>query len=614
MKGENVLNKSKAEKKNFFATFKSFTYAVKTISQASPLAIPMMTLTQTAYWFFGNFIQQILFLRVLLGIIEKKGTFKEYMIMVCVFVVSGLFAKVLEMFGDYYITLCNRKIYHSLNKKIFMQAGKVDIECYENPEFYDKYTRATEIITGRRYADFCLHVAKFISNIVTGTFLLAYIVVIDVKLLLVFLMLIVVLVTLSFRNKLEIQKDIEMTPNRREKSYVQRVVFLRDYAKDMRTSDIFKIMFRKMKSAVEKNRAIIKKYGIKVAILEFFASSFSESLPVAATYLYTCYRFVVKKDMLISDFSVVMTAVNNLKSVINECIKGFAEIQKISMYFSYLKEFFEYESIVCDGDREAGEFESIEFKNVSFKYPAAKKYSLKNVSLKISKEDRVAIVGHNGAGKTTFVKLLLRFYDPTDGEILYNGVNVLEYDINSLRKRLATVFQNYKVYALSVDENVLCHEITSDDDAELSKKSLIKSGAYEKISTLSQKGATVITREFDDRGTGLSGGEQQKIAAARMFAKDYDLAILDEPSSALDPVAEYKMYESIISETEDKTVVFISHRLSSAVLSDKIYVFGKGTVLESGTHEELMNKNGIYAEMFNMQASNYSEEVDDFEE
>ena len=604
------MKKETKENKKHFKTIRDVFYAVRIVSTASPMAIPMMTLTQTAYWFFANFIQQILFLRVLLGLIESKCSYKEYMVMVGIFVAAGFIAKALEMFGDYYITLCHRKIYHSLNRRIFKQAGKVDIECYENPEFYDKYTRATEIITSKRYADFCFYIAKFISNVITGVFLLFYIVSVDAKLLLVMLMLVLVLFVLGIRNKLEIKKDKEITANKREKSYVQRVVFLRDYSKDMRTSGIFDVMYHKMKKAVENNYAIIKKYGVKVAILEFIASSFSDSIPIAVTYIYTCYRYVVKRNLSVSDFSVVMTAVNNLKSVINECIYGASEIQKISLYFGYLKEFFDFKPAVSDGELIADEFQSIEFKNVSLKYPSSNEYSLKNVSLKICKDDKVAIVGHNGAGKTTFVKLLLRFYDATEGEILYNGINVTQYDVNSLRKRLATVFQNYKVYALSVDENVLCHEIEKESDELLSKSSLKKSGVYDKIKTLPHKGKTVITREFDDKGTGLSGGEQQKIAAARMFAKEYNLAILDEPSSALDPIAEYKMYESIIKETENKSVIYISHRLSSAVLSNKIFVFGNGTVLESGTHEELMNKDGIYAEMFNMQASNYSEEVD----
>ncbi len=604
------MKKNRKKDKKPFETLKNAGYAIKIISEASPLAIPMMTLTQTAYWFFANFIQQILFLRVLLGLIEQKSTYKEYMIMVGIFVLSGIIAKALEMFSDYYITLCYRRVYHSLNKKIFIQAGQVDIECYENPEFYDKYTRATEIITNKRYVDFIYYFARLFSSVLTGVFLLIYIISIDPKLLLIMFMLLPVFLILGRKNRIELQKDKEMTPNTREKSYVQRTVFLRDYSKDMRTSNIFNVMYHKMKKAVENNRAIIRKYGIRVAIIDFIVSSFSESLPVAATYLYTCYRFVVKKDLPVSDFSVVMTAVNNLNSAVNECIECASKIQKVSLYFGYLKEFFSFEPKVLSGEKYADDFESVEFRNVSFRYPGSDKYSLKNVSLKINKEDRVAVVGHNGAGKTTFVKLLLRFYDPTEGEILYNGVNVSEYDTNSLRRQLATVFQNYKVYALSVDENVLCRQIENEDDVLLAESSLKKSGVYKKIATLPQKGNTVITREFDEKGTGLSGGEQQKIAAARMFAKNYSLAILDEPSSALDPIAEYKMYESIIKETDEKTVIFISHRLSSAVLSDKIFVFGNGTILETGTHEELMNNGGVYSEMFNMQASNYSEEVD----
>ena len=600
----------KNKKIKLFETLGNIAYAFRVITKASPMAIPMMTLTQTAYWFFANFIQQILFLQVLLGLIENKSTYKEYMLMVGVFVLSGMIAKALEIFSDYYVTLCYRKVYHSLNKRIFKQASRVDIECYENPKFYDKYTRAIEIVTNKRYIDFCFYVARFISSTITGIFLLIYIISIDPWILLIMSMLIIVFFVLGYKNKLEIQKDKEMTTNTREKSYVQRTVFLRDFSKDMRTSDIFGIMYQKMKKAVANNRAIIKKYGIRVAVIDFVVSAFGEAFPIAATYLYTCYRYAVKKDLPLADFSVVMTAVSNLNSVVIECISCASKIQKNSLYFGYLKEFFDFEPTVSDGETEAGEFESIEFKNVSFGYPSSDKYSLKNVSLKINKEDRVAIVGHNGAGKTTFVKLLLRFYDPTEGEILYNGVNILEYDISSLRRRLATVFQNYKVYALSVDENVLCHEVENKDDALISKTSLKKSGVYDKISKLPLKGNTIITREFDDKGTGLSGGEQQKIAAARMFAKDYNLAILDEPSSALDPIAEYKMYESIIAETENKSVIFISHRLSSAVLSNKIFVFGDGTILESGTHNELMNKGGIYAEMFNMQASSYSAEVE----
>ena len=216
-------------------------------------------------------------------------------------------------------------------------------------------------------------------------------------------------------------------------------------------------------------------------------------------------------------------------------------------------------------------------------------------------------MGVNGAGKTTLVKLILRFYDVTDGEILYNGINIKEYNTESLRSRFATVFQDYKNFALSVNENVMCRECTEEDKAA-AREALRKSGALEKTDALPDGADTVLTKEFDENGAGLSGGESQKTAVARMFARDFDIAILDEPSSALDPIAEYKMYENLISATESKTVIYISHRLSSAVLSDNIFVLKNGTVIESGSHNELMKNGGEYAEMFAVQAESYKKE------
>jgi ATP-binding cassette subfamily B protein len=232
--------------------------------------------------------------------------------------------------------------------------------------------------------------------------------------------------------------------------------------------------------------------------------------------------------------------------------------------------------------------------------------------LKINKGETVAIVGVNGAGKSTLVKLLLRFYDVDEGEILYNGINIKEYEVESLRNSFATVFQDYKNFAVSIYENVICHEC-SDEEKLLAQKALKQSGVWDKIQSLENGGETVLTKEFDKNGAGLSGGENQKVSTARLFAKDFDIAILDEPSSALDPVAEYEMYENLISATKDKTVVYISHRLSSAVLSDKIFVLGNGTVIENGTHSELVNADGEYAKMFALQAKSYREESDDNE-
>lgn len=593
------------QKKERFENLKNTLYAFRIITQCAPLMLVSQVATMIAYWFFTGFVQEIMFLKVLLDIVENGGSFRQFAVMVAVFAAAGIMSKFVDCFGDY---VCSRQMkifYKNLNRKIFKKAVEVDMQCYENPEFYDKYQRATEIISDSHYSEFSYCFAMVISGGMTGIFLIAYVISIDAKILLILLSMIFVLIIESVKGKVEVEKDKKMTPHKRSKAYVKRTVFLREFAKDMRTSGIFNVMHSRYKDAVANNREIIRKYGRKMALLEVLSGLFGTSLPVVITYLYAAYRFAVKRNLSISNFSVIMTAMSNLKDVFNDLGEAIGAIRKEAKYFGNLREFFDYESTVTGGSKEAQELETLEFRNVSFTYPSAKKPSLVNVNLKINKGETAAIVGKNGAGKTTFVKLLLRFYDPDEGVILYNGTDIREYSIKSLRDRLATVFQDYKVFALSVGENVLCREVESSEDKNTVETALHNSGADACVNALPNKSDTVLTREFDEKGTGLSGGEQQKVAAARMFARDFDLAILDEPSSALDPIAEYKMYESLIAATEEKTVIYISHRLSSAVLSDKIYVFDGGTVAESGTHEELMENMGIYAEMFTLQASSY---------
>ncbi len=592
-------------KKERFQLFKDIFYALKILMQSSPMFIIGGILTMTAFWFFTAYVQEVLFLKELLEIITSGGTFRQFMILILIFCGAGLIAKAIDCIGDYYRLVCSRKVYKKLNEKILAKAAEVDIECYENPEYYDKYKRATEIISNGIYFNFTYQICRIVAGVISGVFLVGYVSSVDPRLLLVLLSVIAIIAIKGIKAKIEYNKDKEMTPHRREKSYVQRTVFLRDYAKDMRTSGIFSVMYKRFNDAVDANRGLIKKYGKKLAAFEISAGIFAEALPIIATYGYGAYRFIVKKNLKIADFSVLMTAIGSIKDVIADISEAVAELQKNAVYFRNLREFLKYENHTVNGEKIADEIKTIEFKNVSFTYPGAEKPSLKNISFKIQDNETVAVVGKNGAGKSTFVKLLLRFYDPDEGEIFVNGIDIKEYDLESLRERIGTVFQDYKVFALTVNENVLCRECESDEDKKLSEQALIASGAYDKIMTLPQGAETQLTREFDKNGTGLSGGEQHKVAAARMFAHAFDMAVLDEPSSALDPIAEYKMYESLIEATKDKMVIYISHRLSSAVLSDKIFVFDGGEVAENGTHKDLMEQNGIYAEMFTMQASNY---------
>ena len=597
----------KESKKPRFQAIKNVLYALKTLRECSPGLMGWRLTTQITFWFFTGFIKDVLFLKKLLDLITQGGTFKQYALLVVLFVLAEMASTGLNCLSDYFVGTKWKLFYKNLNDKIFQKAVSVDMACFENPDFYDKYKRATEIITEDHYDYFAWQFANIVAGTLTGIFLVAYVVSIDPKILLILLVSIIVFIMQAIKGKVEVKKDKEMTVHRRSKAYVKRTVYLREYAKDIRTSGVFSVLHSRFKNAVDKNREIIKRYGPKIAFLETSSGFFGRALPVAVTYIYAVYRFAVKRNLAISDFSVIMTAMSNLKDVFNDVGQAVSDVRREAEYFENLKAFMEYESTVTGGSLEADKLECIEFKNVSFTYPSAEKPSLKNLNLKINKGETLAVVGENGAGKTTLVKLLLRFYDADEGEILYNGTDIRQYDIASLRQRLATVFQDYKTFALTIEENVLCREIVNAEDSELVKNALKNSGAEGCVNALPQKEKTVLTREFDEKGTGLSGGEQQKLAVARMFAKDFDLAILDEPSSALDPVAEYKMFESLVSATKDKTVIYISHRLSSAVLSDRIYVLSGGTATEEGTHAQLMQSGGKYCEMFTLQASSYKQ-------
>ena len=236
-----------------------------------------------------------------------------------------------------------------------------------------------------------------------------------------------------------------------------------------------------------------------------------------------------------------------------------------------------------------------------------KKQVVKDLDLKVPGGCIYGFLGPNGAGKSTLIKLILRLYDVSEGEILFNGINIKKLCLNEYRKCFTTVFQDFKIYAASLGENILLHPIESTDDKIKVYSAVKNSGLSEKVESLENGIDSQLTKEFDDAGIFMSGGEFQKTAVARVFADDAPVAILDEPSSALDPISEYEMFENMNAACGDKTVIFISHRLSSAVMADKIYMLENGKIVEEGTHRELMDMNGKYAEMFRIQAEKYRE-------
>lgn len=271
-----------------------------------------------------------------------------------------------------------------------------------------------------------------------------------------------------------------------------------------------------------------------------------------------------------------------------------------SDYFKIL----EAESTMIYGDRKldlSNGFE-IEFNNVSFKYPKSENYVLKNINLKVNNGEKLAVVGRNGSGKTTFIKLMCRLYDVTDGEILINGINIKEYSKESIIKLYSVVFQDFKIFSTTLAQNISANE---EHDKERLYDALDKANIKDRVLAMENKESTYLYKDLDKSGIEISGGEAQKLALARALYKDSPVVILDEPTAALDPVAENEIYNRFNSFVDNKTAIYISHRLSSCVFCSRIAVFDKSHLIETGTHQELLNSNGKYSELWNAQAKYY---------
>jgi ATP-binding cassette subfamily B protein len=246
----------------------------------------------------------------------------------------------------------------------------------------------------------------------------------------------------------------------------------------------------------------------------------------------------------------------------------------------------------------------IEFKNVSFRYPKTERDILKDFNLTIQSGEKVALVGENGAGKTTLIKLLLRFYDATEGEILINGVNLKDVNLEEWHKYIGALFQDFIKYQFTFKENIYFGDLTKKQEEELLKEAIVRSGADKYLDTLPDKYDQIVGKMFEG-GMDLSGGQWQKLALARAFYRNAPILVLDEPTSAIDAKAEYEIFQKVQSLQKDKTVVIISHRFSTVRNADRILVLDEGKILEEGSHEKLMKKKGLYAELFNIQAQGY---------
>lgn len=520
--------------------------------------------------------------------------------------------------------LMNQKLSLRMHEELFVKAHTLDLSCFDDPEFYNDFVWAMNE-ADKRALEVLENTRRLIERIIASTTLLGLILTVDpVIALILFLSSCITIVCNLLGNKISFEADKAQNPLKRKKDYINRVYHLSDYAKELRVSRADELLMREYDENTQKLIATDVKYGKKYFLFYGLGWNALSTLTFFSTVLYMI-TLLEKGSIAIGGFAASVMVIWNIRWQLTYLIEHLSEYQKFSFYIEKYLEFMGFEPQIKDGLTEIPPFESLEFRNVSFSYEfsAHPKYcfheedytppagegeigseALKNVNLKISKGDKIAIVGYNGAGKTTLIKLMMRLYDPTEGEILYNGVNIKEYEPTAYRAQIGTVFQDFKIFATTIAENVMNGDY-NETDKEKVLAALQAADFTEKLNTLEQGIHTHLTREFNDAGTNLSGGEAQKIAISRVFAKDYPIVIMDEPSSALDPMAEYNLNQSILHNTEGKTVIFISHRLSTTRIADKIYMFDTGTLIEEGSHSELLSLNGKYAEMFRVQSEKY---------
>ncbi len=583
-------------------------YMMKVVHSVDKTLLPV-TLLRASVSAVMQFLSSAFLLRYVLNAIGEGRGFSEVVYRVVLFFVVELSIHIGDnLLWRFYYPKRNIELSRRLNEKIFRQAVSVETACYENPEFYNNFVKACAEADNRAY-NLLLSLGGLLSTVISVV--LSVVLVIDIHpILLIFAFIPLVTIPVKARyNKAVFERDTKITEIDRTKNYSRRTFYLADYAKEMRLTNMPVLMLKRFRESSQRCLHIWKTVGGLTAVLETISFIFGDVLPVTCATVIAVYLTIVEHEIGFGDCFVVLSSLGVISGNLTRSVADFLHLQNHALFIENLRVFLEYEPKIKDGDRPLPEAGDIVLDNVSFRYDGSDNYVLKNISMRIGKNEKIAIVGSNGAGKTTLTKLLLRLYDGTEGDITYNGKSIKDFRLSDYRDMFSTVMQDYHMFALSVAENVKLAAREPGDEAVI-EEALKKSGIYDKIMTHPDGMEAEMTREFDENGVLLSGGEAQKIAIAHVYAKDNRFVILDEPSSALDPIAEYQMYENMLAACEGCGMVFISHRLSSATLADRIYLMDNGEVVEVGSHAELMQKGGQYAEMFARQAQNYANEAD----
>ena len=508
-------------------------------------------------------------------------------------------------------SMLSERVQFAARERIVEKAGSLDIAFYENPKFYDQLRHAQDQlyqVTGIVWSSIGLVRSGVGLTAMAGLLTILH----PFAIVVLFVTVLPSLLMQGFFARLWFDFDTQWVRNYRMLDYLQRLLTSRDSAKEVR-------IFTLKGALVDRFRDFRQNQLRAYLRMQFRSLRVRTGLDivslagVASIWAYAVYQAALAR-ITVGDLTLVFNAAQQARSQLNALVGSGGQVYEQALFAT---RFFD----LLDMDPQSVEAalapptanpaptpkpmtRGIEFRNVSFKYPGTDKWILRDVSFDVPACSKVAIVGENGAGKTTLVKLLARLYDPVEGEVLFDGLDLREYDLRDLRRDVAVVFQDFFRYDLSAADNVGFGEVRALDDRDRIQAAAKQAGAHDIIEALPKGYDTVLGRTFDE-GVDLSGGEWQHLAISRAFLSDAQILILDEPTAALDAFREHRLYEQVAELSANKTVVFISHRFSTVRMADLIVVVEGGVVTELGDHETLIEHNGKYAAMFNTQAARY---------
>ena len=489
--------------------------------------------------------------------------------------------------------------------KIMQHAASLDLEQFEDSFFYDKLERARQQTIGRTIL--LSQVLSQVQDIISICFLAAGLIAFNPWLiLLLFLAVLPAFIAESYFNDQTYSLSRRQTPERRELDYIRYVGASDETAKEIKIFDLSNFFIDRFKQLSLKFFSDNKRLSIRRAGWGTVFSMLG-SLGYYGAYVFIILR-TVSGELSIGDLTFLAGSFRQLRTLMEGILSRFTAVSQGAIY---LKDFFDFFSIQPKIVVKAKALpfpnpiqQGFRFEDVGFRYANSERWANRHLNFTLNIGEKLALVGENGAGKTTLVKLLARLYDPTEGRILLDGHDLREYDLKELRKNIGVIFQDYLRYQMQAYQNIAVGNIVEKENRELIVASAKQSLADAVIQKLAGKYEQPLGKRFN-QGVELSGGEWQKIALARAYMKDAQLLILDEPTAALDARAEYEVFQRFAELTQGKTAVLISHRFSTVRMADRILVLDKGELLEMGSHEELLQQDGRYAELFRLQAMGY---------